>query len=694
MEVIGGETSNFTWFAEVPGQQAASPRTPGNGEDGPNDAAVVWAPLRRADQWRVEAAYTRDLERRSAAVAVEGHRVEVRLEERLLVDLYGASPPRPPRAVRRVLWNWCAPNSTRWQPYSEEVDAEIEEAYTLLLHEARNALLPSAPKLPQHADLVQTVQLPGGQAYVHLKLNYHSTTKPTYDAFDTGIGVPGRHWELVAEQRPMAWWKEAQSVIMRRPTTVRRGYGEVPLRPGEAEEEMLGQDIGRLLVLVHGLSNGDPSREPCVDTFRRHTHVAQLQAAGYERRPDGRGWDFTMPADEALNVPKTEVIEVSWAQYVQLASGSLESLAPVSGDGSLARHLVDGAIQDAMFFAQARRRDAMLAAIEALVEAALARFAQSRPDFAGDVMFLGQGLGGCALFQLFRRGSVPRIRDSKPKALFLLGSPLGAYLRLADDDEASSATGISLPGDIRVLNVFHPADRNAYRLEPLLPPSLELEYHSAERVPAGDARQIAKRLTTPSIMPAWMNGGTRVDWVLPTSCDSGADGAPADVEEALALRSRSYYYESQQVASFVQGACASIVAPGMDGSLDDFLSGATAWQPASDPGGAIASAEAGTLDLASFRSGAALLQEGVSKSWETTGAAAAAARVAGAVSQKCKETGATDAVMGTYQAASGVVGAARAVGGTVRLLSNVAGGVGGAVGMARAVAAQQQQNSG
>lgn len=467
---------------------------------------------------------------------------------------------------------------------------------------------------------------------------------------------------------------------------MKRGIGPVDPQPGESEEEVLSDDIARVMLFVRGLDDSSACERASVATFRRNIHRCQLQSAGFVQHSDGESWVFPDEAVERPKVRKDEVIEVSWSQN---ACGLDEGLKRIALPSSpQLRKLVTSGVMDTMLYSHSEWRTAIQSATLEAVEAAVTIFRHCRPEFEGTVVLIGQGLGGAILFELVRAKRI----SFGPKVLCLLGSPLGAWLHLAAETILSPS--FQLPPPTRLLNVIHPSDLMAYRFEPLL--AAEFAEKSPEQIPSDPAR-IQKLMATCTVKGKTLalNGGVRIDWALR---DDGRSAKESD-EVSMALASHALYVSSADAATFIQAGSTSLAAWGTDGSLEDFLFSEAPWKAEPAPGtengaAAIRRALGGLMEHVptreEFRESAAHsardLSESLCRKWEESGAAGKASDVAGVVSRRCKESGATDLVRGTVQAASGVVGTARAIGGTVRLVRSA---VGAAQAAAKAAAAAQ-----
>lgn len=660
-----------TWFAQQPGS-------------GSEESGTLWLPLRRADQQRLEAALLAAEVGLGEvpSVPVDGGRAEVKIGERLLLDRYGTVPPPPPRPLRRVLWLRGVGNGkaeTCWQPYSEQADDLIEDAYHRLIGEARASMATMMPT----SEFERSVNVPDSDAIVCLQLNL---------VVDASGEDPCPHWQMTAEEQLPASsssWLGAARAAPRLP--VKRGYGEVPLSDGEAEEEALGEEIGQLVVLLHSAGHEPSSSDlnTSVRAFRRNIHRRQLRAA--ELVENDGVWQ-SLNGDVVCMPPKIEVLEVSWEQGTQTGESKnelmtrLERLALPSMPR--AREIANCVAAGALLYA--RHREEILAAALDAISAAVWRFEACHPNFAGDVMLVGHSLGGVALFDLLRGGRM----SFQARSLFVLGSPVGLLL---DASEDASPSSLAFPGGTRLFNVFHPLDPVAYRVEPLLAP--EFGRKPAAKVPRSrrqDNEEDRGNLQNLQVFLGWswneeeeegvgqqpgargpelkLNG--RVDWVLQDelSVDEAAGDAP---EQALC--SHVGYLKSADVAAFVHASAVALAS-----SVENDV------PPPEMP-------------LVSLGE---QLGQVISARWTESGAKAnvsnavdrvsmATRGVAQNVSKKFEQSGAADIVKGSTAAMFGVVGTARALYGTVRLVGtgvgaarDAVGAVGGAVGSVSNLAQQ------
>lgn len=572
MSVVGG-AAGFAWLVREPG---------------PNkDKADAWLALRRADQQRLEDAEAKLAAQLSTAddpaggsaegdavVPVNGGRLEVKLADRLMIDRYSSVPPREPREVRRCLWQR---QPASWEPFEEAHSALAEDAYGRLLQRASEC---AGARPPPGAEVAETVALPGGERLLRLVLT-------------AGLKENAGKWVLTAKEEATSSWLSFASRI-----NVTRGYAKAVQIGGEAEEELLSQDVGRLFVLVHGIGEkmwreDGTGMSSKVTEFRRNLHQHQLRAAGFVCNSTTRSWEFSKSpdSDEKPNLPsKYEVLEASWWQSVhnEELDGRLQRITLPSIP--TVRQFANGAIADALFYSQAGQREQIVKTAAETIEAVISQFRRHQPKFAGEIVLVGHSLGGTILFELLRHGFA--LAGTKlsfvPLALFTLGSPTGIFMHCANDIPSADYT---LPGGTRFFNIFHPLDPVAYRMEPLF--FAELQNVVPETVPAeaswggvnlhnraknwmrwatGELQEMEQRVQSVKMQ---LNGGDRVDWVLQDNMQLlGSAGEMMQAGSAHAC-----YVPSPDVASFIyartealQGSVSSTAAPTFDPpprSIDD-----------------------------------------------------------------------------------------------------------------------------
>lgn len=520
MHIEGGEDGDLVWFTT-------------------DECSGAWVPLRRCDQGRIRFAELRG----EHSVNVNAGRDKIKLPQRVLVCRYGRSPKLDPRPVKRARW-FRGPGNCK-EPYEEDEDDAIEQAYKrmrdLARYTAKSGSLASV-------EFTETVDLPNSDEKAHpvqivllLKRDDRAS------------------WKLQTHERTCSSWS-----LFETRKDVSRGYGEIPLQDGEIEESLLGDEVGRLMVLVHGIGEKLWSQEGNGMVaqsvgFRRMVHQAQLESAGYVKALDG-SWEYRpdgelRPNCEAPKLPRDEIVTASWWQSVhtdeldeKLSWITLPTLSAM-------RTIANCALSDVFLYLQNTHRTTISAAVIVAVNLAVSQFRKSHPTFTGEIVLLGHSLGGLILFEILRN-HIDALSFT-PICLFSLGSPTGAMIHCADEVPDSR---FKLPHGVRFFNIFHPLDPVAYRIEPLLegelrkvPPAqiastggvkVHHEINNFWRWAQGADKRDSQFMKGIKLK---LNANDRVDWCLQD--DLNIIGTAGELLQALP--SHGCYFKSQDVATFI-----------------------------------------------------------------------------------------------------------------------------------------------
>eukprot|EP00927_Polykrikos_kofoidii_P025327 TRINITY_DN22779_c1_g1_i1.p1 TRINITY_DN22779_c1_g1~~TRINITY_DN22779_c1_g1_i1.p1 ORF type:complete len:803 (-),score=147.00 TRINITY_DN22779_c1_g1_i1:198-2606(-) len=567
VRINGGEVSDYVWLAQLPPSACG--------------AAGEWQPLRISDQKRLEAAeaarrakgaYTPKGRRRQpltatsfSAVPVDGGRAEVRLEDRLLSDRYGADPPRRPRPVRRAIW-FRSESGTSWEPYEEDVGRRVEQMYARVLRQVTEDETPTAS-----SKFSESLELEGEGKTIKVDLAFESAEKPAEAEVPLSLT-----WRLTASEcqpdsSSFAWSKLWGSNQI----AVKRGHSEVCCHPHESEEDVLSSNVDRVYILVHGIgekiwSTDGTGLAHMSNTLRLNMHQRRLRLAGYAQNSRGDGWVYSSEEPEPAGTCKPEILEASWWEAVhteekdeRLNRITLPSMPQI-------RKFTNSAICDAMvYMSNNAKRNFILATVQQSINTAFARFQAHHPAFSGEVVLIGHSLGGVILFELLRRAApplnLPMPFSFSPLAIFTLGSPTGIFMHCADDVPEPSFT---LPGGTLFFNMFHPQDPVAYRVEPLFAP--EFENVPPEQVPSEGSRGGVKAHHSVKNLMRWalgedqkssesvkaaklmLNNGCRVDWVLQADLSVIGTFGGQTGELLQARANHACYCASPDVAAFIE----------------------------------------------------------------------------------------------------------------------------------------------
>ncbi|CAL4063463.1 unnamed protein product, partial [Meganyctiphanes norvegica] len=300
-------------------------------------------------------------------------------------------------------------------------------------------------------------------------------------------------------------------VSVETPQNVYRGMDNFEITDGEADQ------VDHLMFLVHGIGSACDLRfravEECVDDFRKLG--LQLLSSHFKQN-----------IDSGL-VGRVEILPISWHKALhgdatgldkKLKSITLRSIPKL-------REFTNDTLLDILFFTSPVYCQHIMDTVNSEMNRIHKLFKERHPNFNGHVSLGGHSLGSTILFDLLmhqpadnqatelennsenkilRRhkgqedstplsnscensvtSSIDYVMGSagtgqpsivypllsfKPYAFFLMGSPLSMFITVRGIDKLSS--NFKLPTCDRVLNIFHPFDPVAYRLETLIDPSL------------------------------------------------------------------------------------------------------------------------------------------------------------------------------------------------------------------------------
>lgn len=207
--------------------------------------------------------------------------------------------------------------------------------------------------------------------------------------------------------------------------------------------------IDHLVICVHGIGeamwsrkvfNREPFETAC-DTFRS-------LISDFRRTPDS-------------SLGRIEVLHVKWFQilsesaYAQHINDITLPTVPVL------RQFANGAVSDVIFYLNEKHKRDILDHVAKRIHEIYDRFVEVNGDlYSGKVSLVGHSLGSVICYDLLFQN---RLAFNVEK-LFLLGSPLGMFLTSRGDVRDF----IPLMKCPQTLNIYHPNDPVAYRLEPLI----------------------------------------------------------------------------------------------------------------------------------------------------------------------------------------------------------------------------------
>ncbi|XP_061381692.1 uncharacterized protein LOC116778545 isoform X1 [Danaus plexippus] len=445
----------------------------------------IWRGFSVADSRALENAFMSPDLNENTVVATDGGRFDVNVVGRLRIPVYWSEKPTN---VMRCSWFYKGNIDARYVPYAESVAEKLEEEYhhgvtTGEWH--RRLMLPNNEMVVMHGPAVMvhflqtspTDSFGSTPLFTFGKRVYRNPPK---------IKVAGDQLNKIdhliflvhgaGEYRNQK--EKIQSAM--RPRVVRRGCVESEIEDTEPSS------IDHLLLLCHGVGSACDMRfrsvEEVVDDFR--TTSLQLIQSHYKNS-----------YDSGL-IGRVEVLPISWHSSLhsgetgvdrRLAAVTLESIPRL-------RNFTNDTILDVLFYTSPVYCQTIVDTVCSELNRIYELFKSRNPEFKGGVSLGGHSLGSVILYDLLCHQTAQEldISSSKqyvqgcagtgqptvkyprlvfyPDALYALGSPIAIFECIRGVETLGK--DFCLPTCKNFFNIFHPYDPIAYRLEPMINPSL------------------------------------------------------------------------------------------------------------------------------------------------------------------------------------------------------------------------------
>ena len=244
-------------------------------------------------------------------------------------------------------------------------------------------------------------------------------------------------------------------------------------------EAYLRAPPSRVALVVHGIgqagfsSSGGDSFDV---TFNATDLAKSCEAVAGDKKRVGKGKDGDIAARAF------PVLPVQWRKNLTLPPDVMleKAMPPCSAFAKMLRRTAQLTVTDVLYYMAPQYRSVILDSLVKALHRICARFIRRNPRFAGSINIVGHSLGTVLMYDLLSNqpvdGVVPR-PTTAPKLrldvadLVLMGSPLAVFLSLRGAylcDDREGFAGERRPRCQRILNVMHPYDPVAYRVEPLV----------------------------------------------------------------------------------------------------------------------------------------------------------------------------------------------------------------------------------
>jgi pimeloyl-ACP methyl ester carboxylesterase len=233
----------------------------------------------------------------------------------------------------------------------------------------------------------------------------------------------------------------------------RLGSTDIAPIPPSANGDDPSIPIDHLIICVHGIGEAMWSRK----VFNREPFDAACDSF--------RALLADFRQEQSNRTGRIEVLHVKWFQILSESSYAQHINDITLPTVPVLRQFANGAVSDVLFYLNEKHKHDILQHVSKRINGIIECFKKENQDlFTGNVSLVGHSLGSVICYDLLLQN---RLLFDIEK-LFLLGSPLGMFLTSRGDIRDF----IPIPRCPQIMNVFHPNDPVAYRLEPLINPLL------------------------------------------------------------------------------------------------------------------------------------------------------------------------------------------------------------------------------
>lgn len=428
-----------------------------------------WTPFSMADSLNLEQVFTSSDLDDNTKVATDGGRYDVQILHRKKIPVYWEEPPGE---VRRCSWFVKSLSDSRYTPYDENIAALLEDEYKMGC---------------ETNEWNRRIELADGEVII-----LHSPTAMAHH---------------VRSSSPDTWG--SQPTLQQKPRVVKRGVDDFDIPKGESKQ------VDHLLLVVHGVGKACDLRfrslMEVVDDFRSIS-LQLVQSHFHSGVQNG-------------NVGRVEILPVEWhgALHTETINDRLSAITLPSIPR--AREFTNETLLDILFYTSPVFCEKIVNAVGAELNRVYTLYKSRNPGFRGEVSLSGHSLGSLILFdilghqqplvkkphlssqaslaeeeedetveelgclaqkaraRLSRRMSYLTIGPGtgqpytiypqllfQPRAFFALGSPIGMFVTVRGLEALGE--DFKFPTCSTFLNIFHPNDPVAYRIEALIKPEM------------------------------------------------------------------------------------------------------------------------------------------------------------------------------------------------------------------------------
>ncbi|CAF1147359.1 unnamed protein product [Rotaria sp. Silwood1] len=401
---------------------------------------VTWIPFSLTDVRRLDEAYAQN----QVTIATNGNRYDVNLVERIRTPVYWTDEPNE---IRRSKWFYLPEHESRFIPFDEQMNETLENLYKETCckqswhtkHEMNNG----REILIFHSPVLMTIQCVEGEI---------------------------THWSNFSYET----------------RTLKRGVPEMffdEIRFGDKDP------VQHLCFVVHGIGEACDTKfrsiVECVEDFRETSRtILQSHYKSYVENGD---------------IHRIEFLPVYWHGDLHMDASGIDNhlLSLTLPSVVKLRTFINTTLSDILFYTSPIYCQKIISRCINEMNRLYNIFLQRNPSFKGQVSVVGHSLGSVILYDILANQtsvndeeiiknnqtenrtnlcvsgtgqvSIQYEKLEFPVAYFFaLGSPIAMFLTVRGI--TSLASDYTFPTCKGLLNIFHPYDPVAYRLEPLIDP--------------------------------------------------------------------------------------------------------------------------------------------------------------------------------------------------------------------------------
>ncbi|CAF3679891.1 unnamed protein product [Rotaria socialis] len=401
---------------------------------------ITWIPFSLTDVRRLDEAYAQN----RAVIATNGNRYDVNLVERTRTPVYWTDEPNE---IRRSKWFYLPENDSRFIPFDEKMNEILENLYKETCHKQlwhkKHEMNDGKEILIFHTPVMMTIQSTEGEI---------------------------THWSNFSYET----------------RTLKRGLPEMffdEIRFGDKDP------VQHVCFVVHGIGEAcDTKFRPlveCVEDFRETSRtILQSHYKSYVENGD---------------IHRVEFLPVYWHSDLHMDATGIDShlLALTLPSVIKLRTFINTTLSDILFYTSPFYCQKIISRCINEMNRLYNIFLQRNPSFNGQVSVIGHSLGSVIIYDILasqtpvsNEEASSNIDEENSKNLcvsgtgqvsiqteklqfpvayfFALGSPIAMFLTVRGIK--SLACDYTFPTCKGLLNIFHPYDPVAYRLEPLIDP--------------------------------------------------------------------------------------------------------------------------------------------------------------------------------------------------------------------------------